>query len=133
MLQKGFLHRNINIYNTLLLDTPVTMRPFDARSIGQLTLQNGPGDQFNEHVERLEDCIRKLGFSDKCNGFVIDDGVVASLEKDSPLHGPVEKFVSTFDGAGNLTDNCNVGGIRVHVRADVAPAAVPTPSPPLAG
>ena len=84
MLRSGFLHRDVSIGNTLMLDPPVTMKPFEAQVIEELTtrlsLEFGGGGELTKYTTRLEDIIRKIGFPDKCHGFIIDGDMAADLE-----------------------------------------------------
>jgi hypothetical protein len=82
MLRKGFLHRDISIGNVLMLDPPVTMRPFEVRSMEQLMVQLSLQyeDELARHANLLEDATEKLDFSDKCHGFLTDGDMAASLE-----------------------------------------------------
>jgi len=82
MLRRGFLHRDISIGNVLMFDPPVTMKPFEALPIEQLTAQLSLGDagELRKYADLLENVIGKMDFSDKCHGFVIDGDIAASLE-----------------------------------------------------
>ena len=74
MLRKGFLHRDVSFSNTLMLDPPVTMKPFEARSIKefmtQLSLEYE--GELARYANLLEDVIKKMGFPEACYGFVVD-------------------------------------------------------------
>ena len=82
MLRKGFLHRDVSIGNTLMLDPPVTMEPFEVQTIEQLmtqlSLENG--GEINKDIGLLEGAIKNVGHMDKCHGFVIDGDMAARLE-----------------------------------------------------
>jgi len=82
MLRRGFLHRDVSIGNTLMLDPSVTMKPFEVRTIEQLmtqlSLEQGGG--LNKYVEQLEGAIKKVGHSGECHGFIIDGDMAARLE-----------------------------------------------------
>jgi len=82
MLKMGFLHRDINIGNVLMLDPPVT-KPFGAWTMEQLMTQlrfrNG-GEPVVKHVSLLEQMIRGLGSHSKCHGFVVDGDMAVRLE-----------------------------------------------------
>ena len=82
MLRMGFLHRDVSIGNTLMLDPPVMMKRFEARTIdqhmAQLSLEYK--DDLTKYTNQLEDVIKKMGFSDRCHGFLIDGDMAAELE-----------------------------------------------------
>ena len=81
-----------------MLDPPVPMKPFEARTIGQfmtrLPLQYE--DELARCANLLEvDVIKKMGFLDKCHGFVIDGDVAASLDSYFKSSDSGERYVST--------------------------------------
>ena len=82
MLRKGFLHRDVSIGNTLMLDPPVTMEPFEVQTIKQLmtqlSLENG--GEINKDIGLLEGAIKNVGHMDECHGFIIDGDMAARLE-----------------------------------------------------
>jgi len=82
MLIKEFLHRDVSIGNTLMLDPPVTMNPFTLSTIQELmeNLSIGPNNDLGKYVRLLEGVIKKMGFADKCHGFIIDGDMAAKLE-----------------------------------------------------
>ena len=82
MLRRGFLHRDVSIGNTLMLDPPVTANPFEVRTIEQLMTQLSLQyeDELAKYAEMLEGAIKKVGHSDECHGFVIDGDMTATLE-----------------------------------------------------
>jgi len=82
MLRRGFLHRDVSIGNTLMLDPPVTMKPFQVRTIEQLMTQLSlePGDGFKKYAELLKGAIKNVGHSNECHGFIIDGDMAARLE-----------------------------------------------------
>ena len=99
MLRRGFLHRDVSIGNTLMLDPPVTTKPFQAWTIEEhmahLTLQyEGELGELAECTKLLEVVIEKMGHSDKCHGFVIDGDMAAKLEGYFTPHDTGEATVS---------------------------------------
>ena len=82
MLRRGFLHRDVSIGNTLMLDPPVTRKPFQAQTIEELmerlTLRY-EGD-LAAYAKLLEDVIKKMGDLEECHGFMIDGDMAAKLE-----------------------------------------------------
>jgi len=96
MLIKGFLHRDVSIGNTLMLDPPVTMKPFTLRTIEQLMahLSIESKNDLGKYVSRLEDAIKKVDFSDKCHGFIIDGDMAAKLKGYFALRDVGEASVS---------------------------------------
>jgi hypothetical protein len=102
MLIKGFLHRDISIDNTLGLDPPVMMKPFEAQPIeermAQLSLQDKKG--LDIYIKRLEGVIRKMSFSGECRGFVLDGDMAATLAGYFTPRDTGEISVSTFSRAG---------------------------------
>jgi len=82
MLRRGSLHRDVSIDNILMLDPPVTMKPFEVwtaeQLMTQLSLEQGGG--LNKYVELLEGAIKKVGHSNECHGIVIDRDLSASLD-----------------------------------------------------
>jgi len=82
MLIKGFLHRDVSIGNTLMLDPPVTTKPFTLPTIEELVarLSIGPENDLGKYLGLLEDVIKEMGFSDKCHGFIIDGDMAAKLK-----------------------------------------------------
>ena len=82
MLRRGFLHRDVSIGNTLMLDPPVMMGPFRAREVKQLMTQlplRYEGD-LARYARLLEDEIEGVDHMDKCCGFIIDGDMAASLD-----------------------------------------------------
>ena len=79
MLRNGFLHRDVSIGNTLMLDPPVepSAQPIEDL-LARLTLQDG-GD-LTKCFDRLKDAIGKDNLTDKCHGFVIDGDMAARLD-----------------------------------------------------
>ena len=101
MLRNGFLHRDVSIGNTLMLDPPVkpsvrsiedlvarltpqldppvepSAQPIEDR-LARLCLQDG-GD-LTKCFDRLKDAIGKDNLTDKCHGFVIDGDMAARLK-----------------------------------------------------
>jgi len=102
MLRKGFLHRDVSIGNVLMLDPPVTMKPFEARPVEQLMAQLSLNDanELSKYASLLEEVIGKMGFSDKCHGFVIDGDMAASLEGYFTSRDTGERSVCTPSCAG---------------------------------
>ena len=82
MLIKEFLHRDVSIGNTLMLDPPVTTNPLTLSTIEELmeNLSIGPNNDLGKYVGLLEDMVKRMGFSDKCHGFIIDGDMAAELE-----------------------------------------------------
>ncbi|KAF9649200.1 hypothetical protein BDM02DRAFT_3142988 [Thelephora ganbajun] len=91
MLLKGFLHRDISIGNVLMLDPPVTTKPFESETPGveqlmaQPTLEDDDQrraheDELAQHAELLAQTIKEMGPLDECHGFVIDGDMAARLE-----------------------------------------------------
>ena len=82
MLRKGFLHRDVSIGNALMLDPPVTVKPFKAQSIEELMtrLSLGYEGDLARYANLLEDVVKKMGSPDECHGFVIDGDMAASLD-----------------------------------------------------
>ena len=80
MLRRGFLHRDVSIASILMLDPPVTMKPFEVWTAEQLMTQLSlkQGDGLNKYVELLEDTVKKVGHSDEYHGIVIDRDMPAS-------------------------------------------------------
>jgi len=96
MLRRGFLHRDVSIGNTLMLDPPVTTKPFEAQSIKQLMteLSLQYEGELAKSTKLLEDTVQKVGHSDKCHGFIIDGDMAASLEGYFTSRGTGEVTVS---------------------------------------
>ena len=97
MLREGFLHGDINAGSVLMFDPPVTMKSFEVRAVGQLMTQLSLQyeGELAEYANLLEDTIKKLGFSDKCHGFVMDRDTSASLEAHFTSRNISERYVST--------------------------------------
>ena len=110
ILEKGFLHRDISIGNTLMLDPPATMKPFEA----QTSLLDV--DESSGYAKLLEDAVRKMDFSEGCHGFVTDGDMAAKLEGYFTPRVTGETSVGMFSDAGNLTNNLHAGNLRVHVQ-----------------
>ena len=98
MLRKGFLHRDVSIGNTLMLDPPVTMKPFETRAVEELMTQLSLqyGDELTTHADLLGDMIKKIGLADKCHGFVIDGDMAAPLKDYFTSRDHGERSVSTL-------------------------------------
>ena len=135
MLRRGFLHRDVSIGNTLMLDPPVTMGPFRAREIKQLATRFSPqyeGD-LAKYVKLLEDAIEEVGHMDKCRGFVIDGDMAASLDDYFAPRDMGEVSVSVCLGVcRDPTDDHYAGDIRVHVRQSGPDSEIPPPVSALA-
>ena len=119
MLRKGFLHSDVSIGNTLMLDPPVTMKPFETQPIEELMthLPLQHEHELGEYANLLGDTIKKMGFSDKCHGLIIDGDMAAKLEGYFTLHDAGEVSVSIcLIALGNPTDDIHTGDIRVHVQ-----------------
>ncbi|KAF9644695.1 hypothetical protein BDM02DRAFT_3190360 [Thelephora ganbajun] len=91
MLLKGFLHRDISIGNVLMLDPPVTTKPFESETpaveqlIARLSLEDDDQriahrNELAQHAELLTQTVKEIGPLDKCHGFVIDGDMAARLE-----------------------------------------------------
>ena len=102
MLKMGFLHRDINVGNVLMLDPPVT-KPSGAwtmeQLVTQLRFQDG-GEPVAKHVSLLEQTIRGLDSPGKCHGFVVDGDMAARLEDSLTLGDLRERSVSMLDCIG---------------------------------
>ena len=102
MLRRGFLHRDVSIGNTLMLDPPVTAKPLEVRSIDrrmtQLSLQYE--DDLAKYANQLEDTIEKMGFSDKCHRFLIGGDMTARLDGYFTLRDTGEVSVSICSAVG---------------------------------
>jgi len=103
MLVKGFLHRDVSISNTLMLDPPVAMKPFTLPTIEELMarLSIGSENDLGKYVSLLEDVIKKMGFSDDlCHGFIIDGEMAAKSEGYPVLRDAREVYTSISLVAG---------------------------------
>jgi len=82
MLRRGFLHRDVSIGNTLMLDPSVMTRSFEAWAIKQLMteLSLQYEGELARYAKLLEDAIKEVGHMDKCRGFVTDGDMAAGLE-----------------------------------------------------
>ena len=98
MLRKGFLHRDISIGNTLMLDPPVTTKPFEVLPTEQLMLQLSlrHDNDLTKYAKLLEDVIKEMGYLDKCHGFVIDGDMAANLEDHLTSRDTGEASVSIY-------------------------------------
>ena len=119
MLREGFLHRDVSIGNTLMLDPPVTMKLFEARTIeqqmAQLSLQYE--GELAKCADLLEDAIKNIGCLDKCHGFLIDGDMAANLEGYFTLRDTGEVSVSIcLIVRGIPTNNFRAGDVRVYVQ-----------------
>ena len=106
MLRKGFLHRDISVGNTLMLDPPVTMKPFETRIIEGL-VERFPLQyrcELSRSTDLLERMIKEMGLVDKCCGFVIDGDMAAPLEGYFISRDARERSVSIPTIRTNLTD-----------------------------
>ena len=116
MLRAGFLHRDVSIGNTLMLDPPL---PFEARTIEQLmarlSLQHE--DELAKYVNLLEDAIKKTGYLDKCHGFLIDGDMAAKLEGYFTMRDTGEVSVSICLVVRGIPTNIfHAGNVRIHVQ-----------------
>lgn len=102
MLENGFLHGDIHIGNMLLLDPPVRMKPFKVPSPEErmLNLSFNGGEELNHSTERLESAIRKIGFSDECQGLVTDSDRAARLKDHLARRDIPDEPVSVVSDAG---------------------------------
>jgi len=102
MVRMGFLHRDINIGNVLMLDPPMT-KPFEAWTMEQLVIQlrfQDEGEPLVKYVSLLEQIIMGLGSPGKCHDFVIDGDMAARFE-DSLTFGDLrERSVGMPDCIG---------------------------------
>ena len=82
MLRRGFLHRDVSIGNILMVDPPVTMKPFEVQTIEQLMTQLSLENvgEINKDIGLLEGAIKNVGHMDEWHGFVIDGDMAARLE-----------------------------------------------------
>ena len=96
MLRKGFLHRDVSIGNTLMLDPSVTMKPFETQTIEELMkhLSLQYEGELDRYSNLLEHVIKKMGFSGNCHGIIIDGDMAAKLEGYFTLRDAGEVFVS---------------------------------------
>jgi len=108
MLKMGFLHRDINIGNVLMLGPPVT-KVFGAWTIEQFVTQlrlQGRGEPLAEHVSLLEQMIGELGSPGKCYGFVVDGNMATCLEDYFTPRSMEEKSVSAPIVSGTWLMRC---------------------------
>ena len=98
MLIKEFLHRDVSIGNTLMLDPPVTTNPLTLSTIEDLmaNLSIGYENDLGKYVRLLEGVIKKMGFADKCHGFIIDGDMAAKLDGYFAPRDTNEASVSTW-------------------------------------
>ncbi|KAF9650144.1 hypothetical protein BDM02DRAFT_1513122 [Thelephora ganbajun] len=91
MMLKGFLHRDISIGNVLILDPPMTTKPFESETpvVEQLMAQppledddqrRAHEDELARHAELLAQTIKEIGPLDKCHGFILDGDMAVRLE-----------------------------------------------------
>ena len=59
-MRRGFLHRDVSIGNTLMLDPPVTTKPFQVQVVNQLMIQLSLQyeDELTRCAKLLEDAIK---------------------------------------------------------------------------
>ena len=82
MLRNGFLHRDTNIPNVIMLDPPVTMVSFETQVIEQVMMElsleddrRGQGEAADDKLVtygRLQSEPIEIGLPDKCHSFVVD-------------------------------------------------------------
>jgi len=121
MLRRGFLHRDVSIGNILMLDPPVTTKPFDAWEIKelmkQLSLRYEDEPELGKYAKLLHDAIKDVGYLAKCHGFLIDGNMAARLKGYFTSRDTGEVFVSTrLVVCENPTDDYYAGDTRIHVR-----------------
>ena len=119
MLRKGFLHRDVSTGNTLMLDPPVTTKPFPAWTPQELLehLSIRYENDLDKYVRLLENVIKEMGFSDKCHGLIIDGDMAAKLDGYFTSRDTGEVSVSICRVTwGNPTDDFPAGDLRVHVQ-----------------
>ena len=118
MLRKGFLHRDVSIGNTLMLDPPVVVKPFETRTIEELMtrLSLQYEDELATHADLLGDMIMKMGMVDECRGFVIDGDMAAPLKDYFTSRDHGERSVSILIMQVGPTYDFHAGDVRVHVQ-----------------
>ena len=95
ILKKGFLHRDISIGNTLMLEPPLKLDPSELFLLG-----NKDEVKLNEYIKQLEETVKKMGLSEECHGFVIDGDMAASLDGYFTPRKTGEIYVGVFDDVG---------------------------------
>lgn len=120
MLREGSLHRDVTIASILMLDPPVAVKPFEVRGVGRLMAQHSiqHEDKLVKYANLLGDMIKKMDFSDKCNGFIMNGDAAGSSEGHFASRGTGERSVSRIPRSveGSTWYDFRAGNIRVHVQ-----------------
>jgi len=128
MLRRGFLQRDVSIGNTLMLDPPVTMNPFDVWEIKelmkQLSLRYEDEAELTKYAKLLYDAVKNVGYLAECHGFLIDGDMAASLKGYFTSRDTGEVSVSIrLVVYEHPTDDYYAGDTRIHVRQSAGHSA----------